>query len=178
MLQRGGKKHRNKAPAPRRLTFGPFDEFDFGDFLGSWFSTQHIEADDSTCLFESLHSLTVRHLPHVHIVDKQDAVVHAVEKRSTVSDADQPSPQQTLDVHVPPAGVEGSTNITLCSEPVFTVRNISDSANRKWDSLGRFSPQPSILGGGSSGDDFGDEDAGVVAHVGVVSSSRYAEAKA
>lgn len=43
---------------------------------------------------------------------------------------------------------------------------------------GRFSPQPSILGGGSSRDDFGDEDAGVVAHVGVVSSSRYAEAKA
>lgn len=178
MLQRGGKKHRNKAPAPRRLTFGPFDEFDFGDFLGSWFSTQHIEADDSTCLFESLHSLTVRHLPHVHIVDKQDAVVHAVEKRSTVisrrRSKHSPCPASTLDVHFPPAGVEGST-LTSCSEP---VRNISDSANRKWDSLGRFSPQPSILGGGSSGDDFGDEDAGVIAHVGVVSSSCYAEAKA
>lgn len=39
-------------------------------------------------------------------------------------------------------------------------------------------PQPSILGGGSSRYDFGDEDAGVVAHVGVVGSTRYAESEA
>lgn len=39
-------------------------------------------------------------------------------------------------------------------------------------------PQPSILSRGSSRYDFGDEDAGVVAHVGVVCSSCYAEAKA
>lgn len=40
------------------------------------------------------------------------------------------------------------------------------------------SPQSSVLGRGSSRDDFGDEDAGVIAHVGVVGPSRYAEAKA
>lgn len=40
------------------------------------------------------------------------------------------------------------------------------------------SPKPSILSSGSSRYDFGDEDAGVVAHMRVVCSSRYAEAKA
>lgn len=40
------------------------------------------------------------------------------------------------------------------------------------------SPQSSVLSGGSSGYDLGDEDAGVVAHVGVVGSSCYAEAEA
>lgn len=40
------------------------------------------------------------------------------------------------------------------------------------------SPQSSVLSRGSSRDDFGDEDAGVIAHVGVVGSSRYAEAEA
>lgn len=40
------------------------------------------------------------------------------------------------------------------------------------------SPQSSVLSSGSSGDDFGNEDAGVIAHVGVVGSSRYAEAEA
>ncbi len=41
-----------------------------------------------------------------------------------------------------------------------------------------FLPQPPILSRGSSRYDFGDEDAGVVAHMGVVCSSCYAEAKA
>lgn len=40
------------------------------------------------------------------------------------------------------------------------------------------SPQPSVLSCSSSGYDFGDEDAGVIAHVGVVGSSCYAEAQA
>lgn len=40
------------------------------------------------------------------------------------------------------------------------------------------SPQPSILSRGSSWYDFGDEDAGVVAHMRVVRSSCYAEAEA
>lgn len=40
------------------------------------------------------------------------------------------------------------------------------------------SPQPSILSRGSSWYDFGDEDAGVVAHMRVVCPSCYAEAKA
>lgn len=40
------------------------------------------------------------------------------------------------------------------------------------------SPQPSILSRGSSRYDFGDEDAGVVAHMRVVCSSCYAEAEA
>lgn len=40
------------------------------------------------------------------------------------------------------------------------------------------SPQPSVLSRSSSGYDFGDEDAGVIAHVGVVGSSCYAEAQA
>lgn len=40
------------------------------------------------------------------------------------------------------------------------------------------SPQSPVLCRSSSGYDFGDEDAGVVAHVGVVGSSCYAEAEA
>lgn len=40
------------------------------------------------------------------------------------------------------------------------------------------SPQSSILSRSSSRYDFGDEDAGVIAHVGVVGSSCYAEAEA
>lgn len=40
------------------------------------------------------------------------------------------------------------------------------------------SPQSSVLSRGSSRYDFGDEDAGVIAHVGVVGPSCYAEAEA
>lgn len=69
--------------------------------------------------------------------------------------------------------------ITLCLESFLTICSLSPTeTNRKCDLAGRVSPQPSILGSSSSWDDFSDEDAGVVAHVGVVSSSRYAEAKA
>lgn len=39
-------------------------------------------------------------------------------------------------------------------------------------------PQPSVLGCSSSRYDFGDEDAGVVAHMGVVRSPCYAKAQA
>lgn len=51
-------------------TFGPFDEFDFSDFLCSWFSAENIEADNSTCLLESFDSLAVCHLPYVNIIHK------------------------------------------------------------------------------------------------------------
>lgn len=51
-------------------TFRPFDEFDFSDFLSCWFSAENIEADDSTCLLKSLHSLAVCHLPHINIIHK------------------------------------------------------------------------------------------------------------
>lgn len=39
------------------------------------------------------------------------------------------------------------------------------------------SPEPSVLGCGSSRDDFGDEDAGVFTDVGVVCAARDAEAQ-
>lgn len=39
-------------------------------------------------------------------------------------------------------------------------------------------PEPSILRCGSSRYDFGDEDAGIIPHVGVVCSPSYAEAQA
>lgn len=44
-------------------------------------------------------------------------------------------------------------------------------------SVGNILPEPSVLGGGSSPDDFGDEDAGVLPDVGVVRAARDAEAE-
>lgn len=64
--------HQSKHPH----TFRPFDEFDFSDFLSSWFSAENVKADDSTCLLKSLHSLAVCHLPHINIIHKEDAVIH------------------------------------------------------------------------------------------------------
>lgn len=52
------------------LTFGPFDEFDLCDLLCSRFPAEDIEADDSACLLQSFHSLTMGHLPHINIVYK------------------------------------------------------------------------------------------------------------
>lgn len=65
----------------RIQTFWPFDEFHFGDFLSDGFTAQDVESDDGPRFLESLHGLTVCHLPNINIIHEQNAVIYSEKQR-------------------------------------------------------------------------------------------------
>lgn len=56
-------------------TFRPLDELDLHEFLRRGLPAHDVEADYGAGLFEGLHRRRVGHLPHVHFIYKQDAIV-------------------------------------------------------------------------------------------------------
>lgn len=59
----------------RVTTFRPLDEFDLHELLSRGLPTHDVEPDDGARLLEGLHRRGVGHLPHIHFVHKQDAIV-------------------------------------------------------------------------------------------------------
>lgn len=75
----------------------------------------------------------------------------------------------------------GKIKLFLCDKHWFFLQLVDDVIiwrNLLGTLVHFLLPQPSVLSRSSSRDDFGDEDAGVVAHVGVVCPPGYAEAQA
>ena len=60
------------------LTFGPLDELHLHHLLSAGFAPHDVEPHHGAGLLQRLHGRAVRHLPHVGLVHKQDAVVHPV----------------------------------------------------------------------------------------------------
>lgn len=56
-------------------TFRALDELDLHEFLSGGLPAHDVESDDGAGLFEGLHRSRVGHLPHVHFIYKQDAIV-------------------------------------------------------------------------------------------------------
>lgn len=78
-----------------RATFRPFDEFDLHDLFGWGFPAHDVEANDGTCLFEGLHRSRMGHLPNIHFIYEQDAVIDPGNNNLSLSQ-ERPTAQPSL----------------------------------------------------------------------------------
>lgn len=129
-------------------TFGSFHQLELHHSVTGSFPPADVEVDHGARLLQGLHGSAVGHVPHVQLVHSEDDVVHPETHTSC---------QLTFRL------LGGSSSVSW-----------SGAAGSRWSG---FSPQPAILGGGSSRDDLGDEDAGVFTDVRVVCAACDAEAQ-
>ena len=59
----------------RTPTFRALDELDLHELLSGGLPAHDVEADNGACLLEGFHCSRVGHLPHIHFIYKQDAIV-------------------------------------------------------------------------------------------------------